>query len=93
MWCLRACNAKGSRATPNGGNIQLVSAPDRWPLWTSGVRPGPVAVEYAGIRLREDPSTATFPRFSGGLVPRPRPASYRLRLRIGGPYCHVSSSC
>ena len=24
----------------HGGNIQVVSAPDGWPLWTSGVRPG-----------------------------------------------------
>jgi hypothetical protein len=24
----------------HGGNIQVVSAPDEWPLWTSDVRPG-----------------------------------------------------
>ncbi|MDQ3401981.1 MAG: transposase [Actinomycetota bacterium] len=24
----------------HGGNVQVVSAPDGWPLWTSGVRPG-----------------------------------------------------
>jgi hypothetical protein len=24
----------------HGGNIQVLSAPDGWPLWTSGVRPG-----------------------------------------------------
>lgn len=24
----------------HGGNIQVVTAPDGWPLWTSGVRPG-----------------------------------------------------
>src|SRR4051812_33697953 len=24
----------------HGGNIQVVAAPDGWPLWTSGVRPG-----------------------------------------------------
>jgi hypothetical protein len=23
----------------HGGNIRVVSAPDGWPLWTSGVRP------------------------------------------------------
>jgi hypothetical protein len=27
----------------HGGNIQVVSAPDGWPLWTSNVRPGPRA--------------------------------------------------
>ena len=27
----------------HGGNIQVVSAPDGWPLWTSDVRPGPRA--------------------------------------------------
>jgi hypothetical protein len=24
----------------HGGNIQVITAPDRWPLWTSPVRPG-----------------------------------------------------
>jgi len=24
----------------HGGNVQVVTAPDRWPLWTSSVRPG-----------------------------------------------------
>jgi len=24
----------------HGGNVQVIAAPDRWPLWTSGVRPG-----------------------------------------------------
>jgi DDE superfamily endonuclease len=24
----------------HGGNVQVVAAPDGWPLWTSGVRPG-----------------------------------------------------
>ena len=24
----------------HGGNVQVVSAPDGWPLWTSQVRPG-----------------------------------------------------
>ncbi|SFU07353.1 DDE superfamily endonuclease [Geodermatophilus amargosae] len=29
----------GKHAT-HGGNIQVIAAPDGWPLWTSGVRPG-----------------------------------------------------
>jgi hypothetical protein len=24
----------------HGGNVQVIAAPDGWPLWTSGVRPG-----------------------------------------------------
>ncbi len=24
----------------HGGNVQVLTAPDGWPLWTSGVRPG-----------------------------------------------------
>ena len=24
----------------HGGNVQVLAAPDGWPLWTSGVRPG-----------------------------------------------------
>ncbi len=26
--------------TCHGGNVQVIAAPDGWPLWTSGVRPG-----------------------------------------------------
>jgi hypothetical protein len=26
--------------TNHGGNIQVITAPDGWPIWTSGVRPG-----------------------------------------------------
>jgi DDE superfamily endonuclease len=26
--------------TAHGGNVQVIAAPDGWPLWTSGVRPG-----------------------------------------------------
>jgi DDE superfamily endonuclease len=29
----------GKHAT-HGGNVQVVTAPDGWPMWTSGVRPG-----------------------------------------------------
>jgi hypothetical protein len=29
----------GKHAT-HGGNVQVIAAPDGWPLWTSGVRPG-----------------------------------------------------
>lgn len=25
---------------PHGGNVQVVTTPDGWPIWTSGVRPG-----------------------------------------------------
>jgi hypothetical protein len=28
----------GKRAA-HGGNVQVLAAPDGWPLWTSGVRP------------------------------------------------------
>jgi hypothetical protein len=32
----------GGRAStpPTAANIQVIAAPDGWPLWTSGVRPG-----------------------------------------------------
>jgi hypothetical protein len=36
----------------HGGNIQVVSAPDGWPLWTSGVRPGR---EHDTSAARADP--------------------------------------
>src|SRR3954470_7585150 len=36
----------------HGGNIQVVSAPDGWPLWTSGVRPGR---EHDTTAARVDP--------------------------------------
>lgn len=37
----------------HGGNIQVVSAPDGWPLWTSGVRPGR---EHDTSAARADPN-------------------------------------
>jgi hypothetical protein len=36
----------------HGGNIQVVSTPDGWPLWTSGVRPGR---EHDTSAARADP--------------------------------------
>ena len=36
----------------HGGNIQVVSAPDGWPLWTSGARPGR---EHDTTAIRADP--------------------------------------
>lgn len=36
----------------HGGNIQVVSAPDGWPLWTSDVRPGR---EHDMSAIRADP--------------------------------------
>jgi hypothetical protein len=40
----------------HGGNIQVVSAPDGWPLWTSGVRPGR---EHDTTAARADPDLLT----------------------------------
>lgn len=40
----------------HGGNIQVVSAPDGWPLWTSGVRPGR---EHDTTAARADPVLLT----------------------------------
>ncbi|MFC0105690.1 HARBI1 family protein [Kibdelosporangium aridum] len=40
----------------HGGNIQVVSAPDGWPLWTSGVRPGR---EHDTSAARADPDLLT----------------------------------
>jgi hypothetical protein len=40
----------------HGGNIQVVSAPDGWPLWTSGVRPGR---EHDTTAARTDPDLLT----------------------------------
>jgi hypothetical protein len=36
----------------HGGNIQVITAPDGWPLWTSDVRPGR---EHDTTALREHP--------------------------------------
>lgn len=36
----------------HGGNIQVITAPDGWPLWTSGVRPGR---EHDTSAARADP--------------------------------------
>ncbi len=36
----------------HGGNIQVLAAPDGWPIWTSGVRPGR---EHDTTVLRTDP--------------------------------------
>lgn len=36
----------------HGGNIQVITAPDGWPLWTSPVRPGR---EHDTTALREHP--------------------------------------
>ncbi len=36
----------------HGGNVQVLSAPDGWPLWTSGVRPGR---EHDTTTARADP--------------------------------------
>ena len=40
----------------HGGNIQVVSAPDGWPLWTSHVRPGR---EHDTTAARADPDLLT----------------------------------
>jgi hypothetical protein len=40
----------------HGGNIQVVSAPDGWPLWTSDVRPGR---EHDTTAARADPNLLT----------------------------------
>ena len=40
----------------HGGNIQVVSAPDGWPLWTSPVRPGR---EHDTTAARADPELLT----------------------------------
>jgi hypothetical protein len=37
----------------HGGNIQVVSAPDGWPLWTSDLRPGR---EHDTTTIRADPA-------------------------------------
>ncbi len=37
----------------HGGNVQMVTAPDGWPLWVSGVRPGR---EHDVTAARHDPS-------------------------------------
>ncbi len=42
----------------HGGNIQVVSAPDGWPLWTSDVRPGR---EHDTTAARADPDLLTQP--------------------------------
>src|SRR5918994_244152 len=38
--------------TAHGGNIQVIAAPDGWPIWTSRVRPGR---EHDTTALRADP--------------------------------------
>ena len=46
----------------HGGNVQVVSAPDGWPLWTSGVRPGR---EHDMSAARADPVPADNPIHAG----------------------------
>jgi DDE superfamily endonuclease len=36
----------------HGGNVEVVTAPDGWPLWVSGVQPGR---EHATTALRAHP--------------------------------------
>jgi hypothetical protein len=41
-----------SKHAAHGGNVQVLAAPDGWPLWTSGVRPG---CEHDTTALRAHP--------------------------------------
>src|SRR3979490_2427197 len=42
----------------HGGNVQVITAPDGWPLWTSEVRPGR---EHDTTALREPPEILPAP--------------------------------
>jgi len=58
----------------HGGNIQVLTAPDGWPLWTSPVRPGP------GTR-HQLPACSPWPAVHPRRDPRECPDSGRPRLR------------
>ena len=70
----------------HGGNIQVVSAPDGWPLWTSPVRPGR---EHDTSAARADPdlldqiepgsTTASSAWPTSATKARPRPSTSRSR--------------
>ncbi len=42
----------------HGGNVQVFSGPDGWPLWTSQVRPGPGTRHHRAARTRRHPAPA-----------------------------------
>ena len=75
----------------HGGNIQVVSAPDGWPLWTSGVRPGR---EHDTAARPRRPRPARRPRRLGrrrparagrpGLRRRGRPAAHPIKKPAHG---------
>ena len=67
----------------HGGNIQVVSAPDGWPLWTSPVRPGR---EHDTTAARADPDLLDPDRRLGRRRPA-RPGRPGLRRR-GRPAAH-----
>jgi len=42
----------------HGGNVQVLAAPDGWPLWTSPVRPGPRERHHCAVRPRRGATAA-----------------------------------
>lgn len=61
----------------HGGNIQVVSAPDGWPLWTSGVRPGR---EHDTTAARADPDLLTQVEPDIFTVPFKKPKGQKLTI-------------
>ena len=70
----------------HGGNIQVVSAPDGWPLWTSGVRPAasttpppPAPTPTCSPRSAPGSTTASSAWPTWATKARPRPSASRSR--------------
>jgi hypothetical protein len=73
----------------HGGNIQVITAPDGWPLWTSPVRPGR---EHDTTALREHAEVLPPP---ADLDPRARTRARRpgLRRRVRHHNRRVQETC
>ena len=67
----------------HGGNIQVISSPDGWPLWTSDVRPGREH-DTTCLRAHADILPALADWTADGL-PRPRRPRLRRRSRPSSP--------
>ena len=66
----------------HGGNIQVMSAPDGWPLWISEVRPGR---EHDTTAARADPNLLTLIAVSDGQLEPGRPGLRRRTRHLHNP--------
>jgi hypothetical protein len=70
----------------HGGNVQVIAAPDGWPLWTSDVRPGR---EHDTAALRADPEV--LPRLAEQTNHTHAALAYLLHAAIRAPAARGNS--